>query len=245
MSKPGIRGIEREFERKLRRIASHIGELIGGFDPLDSPEDVLIIEEMMARYSASLHGWAKNTTDVIIHRTNKKDMKYWEGLSEKMSRQMRQTLKEAPMSVALDAMQREQIELIKSLPTEAAARVRSLTEKAAASGERASEIASDLQRTTEVTKSRATLIARTEVARTASTLTETRAQAVGSTHYIWRTSGDSDVRHGHKAMNGKVCEWASPPAVDEGPPGKPRIMHHHPGKIWNCRCYPEPIFDED
>ena len=79
------------------------------------------------------------------------------------------------------------------------------------------------------------------MARTATTLTKVRAQAVGSTHFVWETSRDGAVRPGHKAMQGKVCEWDNPPAVNENG----RIMHFHPGSIWNCRCWARPVIDLD
>jgi hypothetical protein len=56
----------------------------------------------------------------------------------------------------------------------------------------------------------------------------------------WRTSEDGTVRPGHKAMNGKVCEWASPPAVIENG----QVMHHHAGCIWNCRCWCEQLLTD-
>ncbi len=42
-------------------------------------------------------------------------------------------------------------------------------------------------------------------------------------------------------MNGKVFAWNDPPMVNEGTDAHPNWMRHHPGEIWNCRCYAEPI----
>jgi SPP1 gp7 family putative phage head morphogenesis protein len=105
------------------------------------------------------------------------------------------------------------------------------------SGRRASEIQKDILETGKVTESRAKLIARTEIARTAAGLTMARAKFVGSTHYVWRTSDDPDVRSSHKKMNGAVIPWDSPPQVE---PGK----RYHAGMFPNCRCYPEPILTD-
>ncbi len=49
-----------------------------------------------------------------------------------------------------------------------------------------------------------------------------------TTHYIWRTSGDSKVRASHAANNGKVFVWGNPPETG------------HPGEDYNCRCTAEP-----
>lgn len=104
-------------------------------------------------------------------------------------------------------------------------------------GKRASEVAAELARTEEVTASRATLIARTEIAKANATLTTARAQFVGATHYIWRTAEDADVRDSHAAMEGKIFRFDDPPYVEgEG--------NHGPGEIYNCRCYAEPIIPE-
>ena len=53
-------------------------------------------------------------------------------------------------------------------------------------------------------------------------------QAQTSTHYVWRTRNDSEVRSSHAANNGRIFSWNNPP-----PTG-------HPGKEFNCRCYAEP-----
>jgi uncharacterized protein with gpF-like domain len=133
----------------------------------------------------------------------------------------------------------EQVTLIKSLPLDAAQRVHDLTLKGLEDSTRAREIAREISRSGEVCESRATLIARTEVSRTASELVQARCTNVGLTHYHWRTAGDQDVRPGHKLKANTVCEWANPPAVEENG----RIMHFHAGQIWNCRCYPDPVID--
>lgn len=131
----------------------------------------------------------------------------------------------------------EQVALIKSLPIEAAQRVHALTIEGLENGTRAAEIAKEIRRSGEVSESRANLIARTEVSRTASALTQARAQHIGSEGYIWRTSGDSDVRHSHAQMNGRFVRWDSPPTLDG--------MTGHAGEYPNCRCYPEPVIPEN
>jgi phage putative head morphogenesis protein, SPP1 gp7 family len=96
-------------------------------------------------------------------------------------------------------------------------------------GRRPDEIAAEIMRSGEVTASRATLIARTECARVSSLLTQTRAEGIGATNYIWRTSKDRAVRHSHARMEGKVCDFANPPTLSDG-------TTTHPGQIYNCRC---------
>lgn len=130
----------------------------------------------------------------------------------------------------------EQVTLIQSIPLEAAKRVHELTLKGLEDSTRAKQIAQEILRSNEVAASRAMLIARTEVARTAATLKQARAESIGATHYIWRTSHDSDVRSDHKALDGKVFAWKDPPISDVA-----SGTRSNPGCIWNCRCYAEPI----
>lgn len=119
----------------------------------------------------------------------------------------------APTGETMRALMAEQVGLIRSIPLEAAERVHRLTIEALEDGTRAAAISKEIQRSGEVAKSRADLIARTEVSRAATSLTEARALAVGSTHYIWRTSGDSDVRPGHRAMEGRSARGPSRPTL--------------------------------
>ncbi len=173
----------------------------------------------------------------MLEEVNARNLDSWQSLGYAISSQLRADILHAPVGQQMRELMGLQVGLIQSLPTEAAQRVHDLTMKGLEDSRRAKEVAADIMRTSEVTQSRAVLIARTETARTASVLTQARAQSAGSTHYIWRTADDGDVRPGHRAREGQVCEWANPPAVREAG----RVMHFHPGTIWNCRCWPEPI----
>jgi SPP1 gp7 family putative phage head morphogenesis protein len=87
-------------------------------------------------------------------------------------------------------------------------------------------------------RARATLIARTETARSASVLVQARSEYIGAEQYIWQTAGDWKVRPGHRKLNRSVQRWDSPPLSD------PPDYHSHPGQIFNCRCVALPIIPE-
>lgn len=53
-----------------------------------------------------------------------------------------------------------------------------------------------------------------------------------TTHYIWRTQGDENVRSSHAANNGQVFARDDPPATG------------HPGEDYGCRCTAEPYDPE-
>lgn len=87
----------------------------------------------------------------------------------------------------------------------------------------------------------AKLIARTETAKLQSSIIENRAKDIGSRAYIWLASNDKRTRPSHKAMNGVVVFWR------DNELEKPHLdnMYGNAGEFPNCRCAPEPIFDEN
>jgi SPP1 gp7 family putative phage head morphogenesis protein len=212
-----------------------VGSIINGFPPGD-PAAEPTITTMLDRYADLLNDWAVSTASKMLVEVNQQDRKAWAVMTENMSKALREEIRNAPTGRVMQGLLAEQVTLIKSIPLDAAKRVHELTLQGIEDGTRASEIAKEIQRSGEVSDSKAKLIARTEVARTASTLTEARARSVGSEGYIWRTSGDSDVRHSHAEMNGKFVRWDSPPTLDK--------MTGHAGCFPNCRCYPEPVIPE-
>ncbi len=212
-----------------------MGAIINGF-PAGDPEYLPTISNILRRYADALTEWAEATAGRMLAEVSGQDAKTWMAMSEEMGKALRDEIRNAPTGEVMRGLLAEQVTLIKSLPLDAAQRVHELTLKGIEDGTRASEIAKEIMRSGEVSASRARLIARTEVSRTASTLTQARAQHVGSTGYIWRTSGDSDVRHSHAKMNGKFVAWDEPPTLDG--------MTGHAGCLPNCRCYPEPVIPE-
>lgn len=209
------------------------------FEPGD-PQTVPRINDILKRYAEALTSWAEATALRMLTDVEQVDRAQWAVLSAEMSQEIRREIASAPTGQILRKRLDEQVALIKSIPLNAAQRVHELTLRGLETSTRGEEIRRAILASGDVATSRATLIARTEVARTASLLTQARAEYVGSVAYIWRTSGDTDVRPGHRAMNGKVFRWDDPPEVEENG----RVMRHHPGQIWNCRCYPEPIIPE-
>lgn len=227
------RKLENSYGARLRKIASHIGDLVRGF-PVGTQESASLIGAALRRYAELLDPWARATGERMVAEIAAADKAGWRRLSAIMGRALHREIDEAPTGAVTRAALDRQVTLIKSLPLEAAERVHRLTLEGISQGRRADEIAKDIMATGQVTRSRATLIARTEVARTATELTKARAEHVGSVEFIWRTAGDSDVRASHRALNGKVFRWDDPPECDPGH----RAL---PGGIWNCRCFAEVV----
>lgn len=228
------RKVERYYAAQLRKIARHIGDLVSGAPPSDLIEAV-ILRDRLRKYAEILKPWASSVAARMLADVNRKDRDAWRARSAEMGRLLRREIETAPTGAAMRQLMAEQVGLITSLPTEAADRVHHLVTEGLIDATRASEIAKEIMRTGEVTKSRANLIARTEVGRAATTLTQARAQHVGSVGYIWRIA-DDDARPSHREMEGRFVAWSNPPVLDG--------LKGHAGCLPNCRCNPEPVIPE-
>ena len=82
-------------------------------------------------------------------------------------------------------------------------------------------------------KTRANLIGRDQVNKMNGQLTKLRQTGLGVKKYIWRTVGDTRVRHHHATRNGQTYTWS-----------KGSEMGTHPGDEIQCRCYAEAILTD-
>jgi SPP1 gp7 family putative phage head morphogenesis protein len=233
-----VRRAAAQYGVSLRKIAGTIGHMIDTFDVMNDPVALANMSMALFQYAKTLHPWAQAEAKRVMQEVGRRDTKAWEAYSRQMGLAIREELATTATGSVLRAAMLRQVNLITSLPIDAAQRVHDLVQANLAESKRAPEIAKMIMASSDVTKVRATLIARTEIARAASELTEARSVAVGSTHYIWRGVRDRRERDSHDAMEGRICEWANPPEVE---PGK----FYHAGRIYNCRCWPEPIVQKD
>lgn len=222
------RGAEQRYATQLTKVAKHVGEIIAPFTPGDMSA-VPPIEQLLKAYSDMLRGWAVQTASNMLMDVALRDEQTWKTIAKDLSRGLREEIRNAPTGHAMRQLLSEQVSLIQSIPLDAAQRVHRLTLEGLEDSTRASEIAKEIMSSGEVAKSRAILIARTEVSRTATTLTQARAEHIGSEGYFWETAGDSTTRPSHKAMQGKFVKWSEPPTLDG--------MTGHAGCFPNCRCW--------
>lgn len=130
------------------------------------------------------------------------------------------------------------LRLIKSLCAEHVERVGKVL-TAAGRGTRVEEIARELQDATGATKARAQLLARDQVLRVNSQLTQDRHEAAGITRYTWSASRDVRVRRRHKELDGEVIDYDDPPVVDER-----TGRRAHAGQDFRCRCVAIPVLPD-
>lgn len=218
-----------------------VGEIIKGYvnpDSTVSNMDFAAIHTALTKYADLILPWARTVARYMLADVARRNEQQWFANSKEMGRALRAELTQAPTGMILAALQDDQVELITSLPLQASKRVHDLTQQALVDSRRASDIAKDILQTGNVTKARAALIARTEVSRAQSNLTQARAMFAGSQGYIWRTSKDGDVRDTHRAMEGVYVPWNKPPKTDKN------LDPYHAGCGPNCRCWAEPVLPD-
>lgn len=228
MSFQAPKALERDFERKLKKVAQNVTKIIS------AGSDATTIAYRLNVYADQLGPWADKVIAEVVSKSNRHNLKEWRALSKSISDKMRSFYTEGAVAHAMRDLSEVGAGLIKSLPIDAGKKAVEYAQTAAVTGMRHEDLIEQIQGLSEITHARAQLIARTEVARQQSLLTQTRAVSIGSEGYIWRTAEDGRVRPSHAALNGRFIRWDDPPLVD----GKYRA---HAGQIFNCRCYPEPV----
>ena len=151
----------------------------------------------------------------------------------------------------INAFIEENVDLITRFSDHASNRMRTQIARAIANGTNGRELREIIQRTFQVSESRARLIARDQIGKLTGQLNEGRQRRAGVTQYEWVTVNDERVR-GRKTKNGKIVgrgrhwqlhgrvfSWDKPPQVSTD--GR----HMHPGQDYQCRCQAVPVIDFD
>ena len=227
------RAAESNYSRELRSVARQVGRMISAMHNHEPQE----LEDLLRKYAALIKPWSKAVALRMISDVNARTERMWREYNKRLGLALRDELASGPTGIRARELLDQQVELITSIPMEAAERVHRVAQQAMVQGSRAEDVMRDILRTEDITVKRARLIARTEVARSASVLTQARAEAAGSDGYIWRTVGDADVRDSHSEMEGTYVRWDTPPRLSDG-------TVTHAGQIYNCRCYAEPVLPD-
>jgi SPP1 gp7 family putative phage head morphogenesis protein len=232
------RTAESSYNSRLRAVARQIDAIVRGYAP-DGVIENENVTKALRWYAELLKPWATSVAKYMVADVARRNERAWRQNGDDLSRAIQSEILYAPTGQLFTGLMNDQVELITSLPLDAAKRVHEITTEAmSTTGVRAKAISEQILATGEVSASRARLIARTEVARTASSFTQARARFAGSLGYIWRTSKDSDVRPTHQKMNGVYVAWDKPPKTDAS------LDPYHAGCGPNCRCYPDPVLPD-
>jgi SPP1 gp7 family putative phage head morphogenesis protein len=225
------------FHKSLKNLSEKIGKLTKQFFPGGLVETDEPYHKAMQEYSELLTPWATKLSSRLIQTVERRNALEWQRHTENLSSLVKKEIATTPIGEVVQKLLNEQVSLIKSMPIEAAERVHKLSLEMAATGGRAVSIEEMVQATGQVTASRAKMIARTEIARVNSVLSQARSMHIGSIGYIWRTVEDSHVRPMHNALDGTYHRWDDPPECDKG-------IFAHPGQVFNCRCFAEPVLPD-
>lgn len=230
--------VQASYERALKKITTTIQLIVQG-NIEGSGDDRIFDEEQtisqLQHYAnITLDPWAERTAEYMISYVDNENIREWKKLAANLGRGVKQEIEQSDVGALLGAMQAEQVNLIKSIPLDAARRVQKISRQALYTGERSTAWIDDILKTGDVSYSAAKRIARTESARASSFLTQVRAEHLGCTEFVWHAVMDGRTRQSHRELNRKSFKYDDPPIVD----GQPLI----PGQTYNCRCWHEPIF---
>jgi SPP1 gp7 family putative phage head morphogenesis protein len=145
----------------------------------------------------------------------------------------------------------ENVRLIRSVSFEQLGRMEEIVRLAQSGQTRVETLREDILASFDVSKSRATLIARDQTLKANSDLTQLRQQRAGVQDYIWTTSRDERVRgkpggkwadteSDHWSLDGTRQSWLSPPVTNPSTGAR-----NHPGRDFQCRCVAIPVIPED
>lgn len=142
----------------------------------------------------------------------------------------------------VDEIVRENALLISSIPREITESVTTEILGFQQKGIRHESMARYLRgRIPELTRSRATLIARTETSKSATALTRARSEDLGLEWYMWATNEDARVRVSHRHMDKVLVNWNDPPSPEALLGIKSTLGKYHAGNCPNCRCDSYPV----
>lgn len=239
-----LRAIERDFDDGVRVLFER--ETGVRFDaPADGGDGPTLDVDVVARLKRELVKLVKSATrrkdlvKVLADVAKRTDAT----AAENLARQLRSmpgidVIPPAPeLGRIIELFREEQTDLIRSVTYEKMLRIRKVLD--ANRGARVENVAKRIREETSVSRSKAELIARDQVAKLNAAVTWSRHTAAGITEYTWSTSGDERVRPGHARLDGQRFKYAKPPVVDES--GR----RANPGEDYQCRCLAVPVLSVD
>lgn len=127
----------------------------------------------------------------------------------------------------------DNVALIKTVKTRYFNEIESAVMRGARAGLRHEVIRQQIMERGDVARSNAKRIARDQVNKFNGQLNSLRQKSLSIKKYRWRTVSDNRVRDSHASREGQVYSWDDPPAGG------------HPGEDIQCRCWAEPILDDE
>lgn len=127
---------------------------------------------------------------------------------------------------------------IKDWAQESILELRGIVQANAFEGQRAENLIKLIRKNYQVSRNKARFLARQETSLLMSKFRETRYRDIGSTKYRWSGTLDERERPDHKALQGQIFSWDSPPVVD-----RRTGRRANPGEDYGCRCVAVPLIE--
>lgn len=241
-----LRRLQRAYEQGIKLLYSAIFQNVQGLSPTETIKYLSMIGNR-----PEVRKLCENLATRMITAVRAENEKTWRMAARKgtRSRQIYMSLRkemQGSVDAAARAIVEENSRLISSVPADLASRISREALDRYMKGERWEDAVQDLiSRAPHLSYNRAKLIARTESSKANEAMTEVRAREIGSTWYFWRSSHDERVRHSHEMMDGVLCSFDYPPNPEAYYGGGAQFGNYHAGCCPNCRCYAEPVIDEN
>ena len=219
------RDLNSDVQEEMQKTAEELEQKLAAFGLLPFIEK---IAEMLRK--SSVKDWRR-----IIRQTFGVDL-----LDEYYSKEMYEYIIKRWIS--------ENVSKIKSIPNQTLDSMKQIMLDGFMNGKSVRDIQKRIQSEYDVTKSKAAMLARDQIATLNSQLTQMQAKDAGCKKYRWSSSGDSRVRDCHRALDGKIFSWDDPPEMWYNTKERGRVTTGrkcHPGEDFCCRCVAIPIFDKD
>lgn len=132
----------------------------------------------------------------------------------------------------------ENLGMISSIPQELVRQLREVFREDISKQLSVDIIAKHVRHTCKTSKSHSKFIARDQIGKLQSKITQYQQQDAGVKEYIWCSAHDGKVRKRHRQLDKKKFRWDSPPVSD------PKTGRRcHPGEDYGCRCVALPVFN--
>ena len=196
--KPALRRrSEVQYQKSLLAIVDQINQIVtGSYD--GSQASAESIAKSLVDYSGVIDDWAEMVGRKMFAQVEREEWNQWRSVSEEISAGLRDVVGNTPVGFVAQDIVSRQVQLIKSLPLEAADRVRDIQARAmeaVINGERPDALYRMIMESGDVAESRAKMIARTEIGRATTALTQARAESIGSEGYWWEIEGALSLIH--------------------------------------------------
>ena len=230
------RAAENDLRIKLNKIVatirSRLSTALGAdYDTLNN------IAAEFERLGDNLDDFAFKASTHMLRKVNRTVLGLFIANKEELSPALRRELQDdSHISQVYRSLMDEQMKLIQNIPRDVAQQIREKATQYQTEGLRSDDpsLIEFIQERANVARSRAKMIARTQVSAATTSLVQSRATSIGSEGYIWRTSNDAIVRPSHAKLNGTFVRWDKKPDPDG--------LEGHAGSIPNCRCTCEVVF---